>query len=272
MIDLDLSGRRAIVTGASLGIGAAVVRLLADHGATVSFCARGEAAVAELAGYRPAGSAAAGTRASGAVRGYVADMGDATSTERFLDAVEADTGPADILVNNVGASPSRNFLYMRDEDWEQLHQLNLMSAVRCTRRCLPAMRAQQWGRVIMIATSGAVYPNAALIDYAATKAAMIATAKALAGKYGGDGVLVNTILPGLIHTSMWDRAASEIADASGGATSAADVIERNGRGVPVGRYGTPEEVAAAVVFLASNAASYVNGVALAVDGGSGGHV
>ena len=134
------------------------------------------------------------------------------------------------------------------------------------------MRAQQWGRVIMIATSGAVYPNAALIDYAATKAAMIATAKALAGKYGGDGVLVNTILPGLIHTSMWDRAAGEIAAASGGATTAADVIERNGRGVPVGRYGTPEEVAAAVVFLASNAASYVNGVALAVDGGSGGHV
>ena len=264
MIDLDLSGRRAVVTGASLGIGAASVRLLADHGATVSFCARGEEAVAELAGYQPT--------TSGSVRGYVADMGDAASTERFLDAVEADSGPADILVNNVGASPSRNFLYMSDDDWEQLHQLNLMSAVRCTRRCLPAMRAQQWGRVIMIATSGALYPNAALIDYAATKAAMIATAKALAGKYGGDGVLVNTILPGLIHTSMWDRAAGEIAAASGGSTSAADVIERNGRGVPVGRYGTPEEVAAAVVFLASNAASYINGVALSVDGGSGGHV
>jgi NAD(P)-dependent dehydrogenase (short-subunit alcohol dehydrogenase family) len=271
MIDLDLSGRRAIVTGASLGIGAATVRLLADHGATVSFCARGDDAVAELAAYRPAPSGPR-TGSPGSVHGYVADMSDAASTEGFLDAVEADIGPADILVNNVGASPSRNFLYMSDDDWEQLHQLNLMSAVRCTRRCLPAMRKAGWGRVIMIATSGALYPNAALIDYAATKAAMIATAKALAGKYGSDGVLVNTILPGLIHTPMWDRAAGEIAAASGSGTTAAEIIERNGRGVPVGRYGAPEEVAAAVVFLASTAASYVNGVALAVDGGSGSHV
>jgi 3-oxoacyl-[acyl-carrier protein] reductase len=262
VIDLDLSGRRAIVTGASLGIGAAVVRVLADHGATVAFCARGEDGVRELAGYTPA--------SSGSVHGFVADMGDAAATTAFLDRVEADVGAADILVNNVGASPSRNFLYMSDEDWEQLHQLNLMSAVRCTRRCLPAMRKQRWGRVVMIATSGAVYPTAALIDYAATKAAMIAMAKALAGKYGGDGVLVNTILPGLIHTAMWDRAAAEIAAASG--TTAEDVLTRNGRGVPVGRYGTSEEVAAAVVFLCSNAASYINGITFAVDGGAGDHV
>jgi NAD(P)-dependent dehydrogenase (short-subunit alcohol dehydrogenase family) len=132
------------------------------------------------------------------------------------------------------------------------------------------MRKQKWGRVVMIATSGALYPNAALIDYAATKAAMIATAKALAGKYGADGILVNTILPGLIHTPMWDRAAGEIAAAS--SMTATEVLERNGRGVPVGRYGTAEEVAAAVVFLCTDAASYINGVALAVDGGSGGHV
>ncbi len=262
MIDLDLSGRRAVVTGASLGIGAAVVRLLADHGATVAFCARGEQAVQDLAAYRPA--------SPGSVHGFVADMADAASTNAFLDACEAQIGPADILVNNVGSSPSRNFLYMTDEDWEQLHQLNLLSAVRCTRRLLPAMRKQRWGRVVMIATSGAVYPNAALIDYAATKAAMIATGKALAGKYGGDGVLVNSILPGLIHTAMWDRAAGEIAAAAG--TTAEAILERNGKGVPVGRYGTSEEVAAAVVFLCSNAASYINGVALAVDGGSGGHV
>jgi 3-oxoacyl-[acyl-carrier protein] reductase len=261
MIDLDLSGRRAIVTGASQGIGAAAVRLLAEHGAEVAFCARGEAGVRDLA-------AAAG--GGGRVVGYTADLADAASTNEFLDSVERDLGPVDILVNNVGASPSRNFLYMSDEDWEELHQLNLMSAVRCTRRCLPAMRKQGWGRIIMVATSGAIYPNAALIDYAATKAAMIATAKALAGKYGGDGVLVNTILPGLIHTAMWDRAAGEIAEASGG--TAEEVLARNSKGVPVGRYGTAEEVAAAIVFLCSNAASYINGVALSVDGGSGGHV
>jgi NAD(P)-dependent dehydrogenase (short-subunit alcohol dehydrogenase family) len=262
MLDLDLTGRRAIVTGASQGIGAAAVRALADQGATVAFCARGGDAVRELAAYRPA--------SAGSIRGYVADMGDAASTSGFLDAVEADIGSADILVNNVGASPSRNFLYMSDDEWEQLHQLNLMSAVRCTRRCLPAMRKQKWGRVVMIATSGARYPNASLIDYAATKSAMIATGKALAGKYGADGVLVNSILPGLIHTAMWDRAAGEIAEASG--TTPEEVLARNSKGVPVGRYGTSEEVAAAIVFLCSNAASYINGVALAVDGGSGTHV
>ena len=262
MIDLDLTGRRAIVTGASLGIGAAAVRLLADHGATVAFCARGEEAVQELAAYRPDGA--------GSVRGYVADMADPASVGSFLAAVDGDLGPADILVNNVGASPSRNFLYMTDDDWESLHQLNLMSAVRCTRHCLPAMRKQRWGRVIMVATAGAVYPNAALIDYAATKAAMIATGKALAGKYGADGVLVNSVLPGLIHTAMWDRAAGEVAAAAGG--TAQDVLDRNAKGVPVGRYGTADEVAAAIVFLCSEAASYINGIALTVDGGSGGHV
>lgn len=262
MLDLDLSGKTAIVTGASKGIGAAAVRLLADHGARVAFCARGADAIAELDAYEPEGA--------GSVHGYGADLADAAATTAFLDTVERDLGPTDILVNNVGASPSRNFLYMSDEDWEQLHQLNLMSAVRCTRRCLPHMREQGWGRVVMIATGGAFYPNAALIDYAATKAAMVATAKALAGKYGRDGVLVNSILPGLIHTDMWERAAGELAEATDSTVEA--IIERNGKGVPVGRYGTSEEVANAIVFLCSNAASYVNGVALAVDGGSGGHI
>lgn len=257
-INLDLTGRKAIVTGASKGIGAATVRLLADHGASVAFCARGADAVDELASY------------SEQIHGYVADMADADSTTNFLAAVDRDLGAADILVNNVGASPSRNFLYMSDQDWEDLHQLNLMSAVRCTRHVLPAMREQKWGRVVMISTTGALYPGAALIDYAATKAAMIATGKALAGKYGRDGVLVNTVLPGLIHTPMWDRAAGEVADATG--RTAEDVMAANSKGVPVGRYGTPDEVATAVVFLCSEAASYINGHALHVDGGSSGHI
>lgn len=261
MIDLDLTGKRAVVTGASKGIGAAAVRLLADHGAQVAFCARGQDAVDEVAAY----SSGAGT-----VHGYTADMGDAESTEAFLDAVIADQGGADILINNVGASPSRNFLYMSDEDWESLHQLNLMSAVRCTRRLLPRMRENNWGRVIMVSTSGAIYPGAALIDYAATKAAMIATGKALAGKYGRDGVLVNSILPGLIRTPMWDRAAGEIAQSQD--VDPEEIFARNSKGVPVGRYGTADEVANAIVFLCSDAASYINGIALSVDGGSGGHV
>ena len=262
MLDTDLSGRRAVVTGASIGIGAATVTMLADHGADVVFCARGQEAVEQLAAYRPAAG-------QGSVHGVVADMGRAESVAEFLAEVDR-RGTVDILVNNVGASPSRNFLYMTDQDWEDLHQLNLLSAVRCTRHLLPAMRAQRWGRVVMIASGAARYPGAALIDYAATKAAMVATAKALAGKYGADNVLVNSVLPGLIHTEMWNRAADEVAEATGATRD--EIIERNGRTVPVGRYGTAEEVAAMIVFLCTEAASYVNGVSVAVDGGSGGHV
>ena len=263
MLDLDLTGRTAIVTGASLGIGAAAVQALADQGATVAFCARGSDAVEALAAYAPPSG-------SGGVRGYVADMANASGVESFLDAAEAECGPADILVNNVGASPSRNFLYMSDEDWEALFQVNLMSAVRCSRRCVPAMRKKKWGRIVMVATPGAMYPEAPLIDYAATKAGMIATGKALAAKYGPDGVLVNSILPGLIHTSMWNRAADEIAEASGGTRES--VMAKNSEAVPIGRYGTAEEVAAVIAFLCSPAAGYVTGTAIYVDGGMNRHI
>ena len=263
MLDMDLSGRVALVTGASKGIGNASVRLLADHGATVAFCARGTEAVDELSAYAPASG-------SGSVRGYVADMADASSTRGLLEAASEEVGRVDVLVNNVGASPSRNFLYMSDDDWVDLHQLNLMSAVRCTRYCLPHMRRQKWGRIIMIATGAAFSPNAALIDYAATKAAMVATAKALAGKYGADNVLTNTVIPGLIRTDMWERAAAEIAEAND--TDAEAIFARNSTGVPQGRYGTAEEVAAGVVFLASNAANYINGSCLTIDGGASSHV
>ncbi|MDA3041011.1 MAG: SDR family oxidoreductase [Actinomycetota bacterium] len=263
MMDLDLTGRRAVVTGASIGIGAATVEMLADHGASVAFCARNPDAVELLSAYRPASE-------HGSVSGYVADMSDRDSVQSFLHAVDSHGGPADILVNNVGASPSRNFLYMTDEDWESLHRLNLLSAVRCTRHWLPAMRAQRWGRVVMIASGAAMYPGAALIDYAATKAAMLATGKALAGKYGADNVLVNSVLPGLIHTAMWDRAAAEVGAASG--LTGDEIIARNGQSVPVGRYGRAEEVASVITFLCSPAASYVNGATIIVDGGQGGHV
>ncbi|MEM7019094.1 MAG: SDR family oxidoreductase [Pseudomonadota bacterium] len=262
MLNFDLSGRRAVVTGASVGIGAACVRMLADHGANVVFCARGEGNVNSLAAYQPESSA-------GSVEGYQADMGDAASTNVFLDKVDAG-GQVDILINNVGASPSRNFLYMTDEDWESLFSLNLLSAVRCTRRFLPAMRKQKWGRVIMIASAAAKSPGAALIDYGASKAAMVATSKALSGKYGSDNVLFNSILPGLIHTAMWERAADEIAEASGGTREG--VLANNSKNVPVGRYGTSEEVASVVTFLCTEAASFVNGTAIDVDGGQNRHI
>ena len=260
MMDLDLQGKRAVVTGASLGIGEAVVKMLAEHGADVSFCARNPEAVNTLSSFDPA---------NGSIKGFVADMGNKESTDSFIGSVQED-GPVDILVNNVGASPSRNFLYMTDEDWQELHELNLLSAVRCTRAFLPNMREKKWGRVIMVSSAAGKYPNAALIDYGTTKAAMISMSKSLAKKYGSDGVLVNSILPGLIHTAMWERAATEIAEATGG--NMEDVIRNNGSSVPVGRYGTSEEVASLITFLCTNAASYISGTSIEVDGGQSGHI
>ena len=255
----DFAGHRAVVTGAGAGIGAEVVRVLAAGGCDVAFCARSSDAIAGLAAELES--------APGRVFPFVADMADGDDVTRFCDELEQQLGQPDILVNNVGASPSRNFLYMSDEDWEELLRLNLLSAVRCTRRFLPAMRSNRWGRVIMVATAAAKYPGAALIDYAASKAAMVATSTALARKYGADGVLVNAVLPGRIRTPMWERAAAEIAGADGDVEA---VFQARSRDIPVGRFGTAAEIANVVAVLASDLASYVNGAAIDIDGGLGG--
>lgn len=254
--------RVALVTGGTRGIGAAAVRQLAASGLAVAFSARDSDSVAALESeVRDDGACALGVPA---------DMADASQVEAFLERAGAELGPADILVNNVGQSPSRNFQRMTDSDWLGLLELNLMAAVRCTRAVLPGMRKRGWGRIVMVSSLAAKHPDAVLVDYAAAKAALVATAKALARRYGRDGVLVNSVLPGLIHTPMWERAAGEIAESRGGSPD--EVMATMAKNVPVGRYGTADEVAAVVVFLCSDAASYVNGAAIDVDGGMSTHV
>ena len=226
---IDLSGRVAVVTGASEGIGAATVEALAAHGANVAFCARRDERAVRLADELAS--------LPGKVRPYVADMAGAGSGEQFLDAVTADLGDVDILVNNVGGSPSRNFLHMSDEDWSGLFELNVMSAVRCTRRLLPAMRKQKCGRVVMVATAGAKYPSPALIDYAASNAALIATASALSKKYGPDGILVNSVLPGPNRTPIWERTAADVAEATNSDAESVFAARSASVPVPLRRYG-----------------------------------
>tara|TARA_Y100000590_G_scaffold450822_1_gene591154 strand:+ start:13 stop:801 length:789 start_codon:yes stop_codon:yes gene_type:complete len=262
MLDLKLTGKVAVVTGGSLGIGEAAVKMLSDHGAQVFFCARNKDAINKLVEYKPDSK-------HGSITGIISDMNDKSSTNDFIESIKSE-GDVDILVNNVGASPSRNFLYMSDEDWQSLHELNLLSAVRCTRAFLPGMRTKKWGRIVMVSSSAGKYPSAALVDYGATKAAMISIGKSLAKKYGRDGVLTNSVLPGLIHTAMWDRAAGEIAKSI--ESTAKEVIAKNGQSVPIGRYGTSEEVASLIVFLCSDSASYINGAAIEVDGGQSSHI
>jgi NAD(P)-dependent dehydrogenase (short-subunit alcohol dehydrogenase family) len=258
----SLEGRTAIVTGASRGIGAAVVRALAACGAAVGFSARDTSAIEAVADQ---------VRSVGArIVGVAADMAERDSVASFVKRVEEELGPVDILVNNVGASPSRNFLRTSDEEWLALLELNLLAAIRCTRVVLPGMRERGWGRVVMISSLAAKHPDASLIDYAAAKAGLVSVGKALARRYGRDGVLVNSVLPGLIHTPMWDRAAAEIAAARDDTPSG--VLAAMAQQVPLGRYGAPEEVASVVTFLVSDHASYLNGVAIDVDGGLSSHV
>jgi NAD(P)-dependent dehydrogenase (short-subunit alcohol dehydrogenase family) len=258
-MELAIAGKVAVVTAASKGIGAATALALAREGATVACCARGAEALADL-------EAAAGGLA-GRVRTWSVDLTEDGAVDRFFDQVEAEVGPADILVNNFGASPSRNFLYMSAEDWTSGLNVNLMVAVRATQRALPEMRRRRFGRVVMVASGAGKYPTAPLIDYAAAKAALVALSTALARKYGADGVLVNAVLPGLIRTAMWERTAAELAESGGGSVD--QVFAERSTRVPVGRYGTAEEVADLIVFLASERASYVNGAAIDVDGGMG---
>jgi len=262
-MSLDLTGHRAVVSGASVGIGAETVRVLAGHGADVAFCARTASAVDSLA--------AALDDAPGTVRGYVADMADADAVAGFCDEVEAELGAPDIVVNNVGASPSRNFLHMADDEWLSLFELNVMAAVRLTRRFLPAMRKAGWGRVVMMNTAAAKYPGAAIIDYSATKGALAVATKALARKYAADGVLINSVAPGRIRTEMWERTAREVADARGLDDVEAVFTERS-TDIPIGRFGRSDEIANVVLFLCSDLATYVAGATIDVDGGLGSYV
>ena len=258
-----LKDKVALITGASRGIGRGIAGIFGKNGCSVAFTYNNNKVMADSLKKEL-------SQLNIKVKSYKSDASNFNDSQKLVDEVLKDFGSLDILVNNVGASPSRNFLYMTDEDWQELHELNLLSAVRCTRAFLPAMRENKWGRVVMISSSAGKYPNAALIDYGATKAAMISISKSLAKKYGSDGVLINSVLPGLIHTAMWERAATEIAEATGGKME--DVIKANGSSVPVGRYGTSEEVASLVTFLCSEAASYISGTSIEVDGGQAGHI
>jgi 3-oxoacyl-[acyl-carrier protein] reductase len=256
---IDLTGKRAVVTGGTRGIGAAIALGLARAGATVAVSGRNPEHHERLLAVEP--------DLASRLRPFTVDMADLQQVDEFITSVEADIGAPDILVNNVGASPSRNFLRTSSDEWSELFRLNLLAAMHCTRRVLPSMRQQRWGRVVMVASLAAKYPEVVLIDYAASKAAMIAAGKALARKYAGDNVLINSILPGLIHTPMWDRAAGEIATAKHSTPD--EVFTDISRRVPLGRYGTAEEVADLALFLCSEHANYIAGASVVIDGGLG---
>ncbi len=242
---IDLSGRVALVTGASRGIGRAIAAKLAAQGATVVGAARERNA---------AGTVDEITAAGGKAEVASADVGDAAAIEALVTATLDRHGRIDILVNNAGIAKDQLLLRMKREDWDAVIATNLTAAFALTQAVLKPMIRQRSGRVICISSVVGQSGNAGQANYAASKAGLIGFAKSVAQEVASRNITVNVVAPGLIETDM-TRAMSE--DARG------EWALR----IPLKRLGTPDDVAAAVCFLASHEASYITGQVLAVNGG-----
>lgn len=239
----ELTGKKALVTGASGGIGAAIAIALHRQGATVALSGTRVKPLEDLA-------AVLGERVA-VVPGNLADAAD---TEKLAKDAEAALGGVDILVNNAGLTRDQLALRMKDDDWQTVLDVNLTAAFRLSRAALRGMMKRRWGRIIGITSIVGVTGNPGQANYAASKAGMIGMSKALAAEVASRNVTVNCIAPGFITSAMTE-------------VLPAEQKERLLAGIPAGRMGEADEIAAAAVYLASNEAAYVTGQTLHVNGG-----
>lgn len=266
-MDLQLQGKTALVTGSGKGIGAAIAETLAREGATVVVHGRDRTHTDRVA--------AAINAQGGRAHAVYGDLTRDDDVDQLLDAARRLAGPPDILVNNAGGSgPAKeSWADAAAATWAAAYDRNVLAAVRVTTRVLPAMRSRGWGRVINISSLAATLAPASGPDYAACKAAINAMTASLAKDVAADGITVNAISPGTIHSSTLEARFREAAAAHGLAAPDAPwedvehaVLPRFAR-VPVGRVGRLDEIAAAAAFLASPVAGYITGTNLRIDGG-----
>ena len=241
-MELGIDGKVALVTGASKGLGLGVARALAQEGATVAISSR---------------SSEQSDRADSTIgaRGFVHDAADVDAAPALVRRVQEDLGPLDILVSNSGGPPaSPDALSFTLEQWRDAYRLLLLGAISLIEAVLPGMRERKWGRVVSLSSSVVREPSPMLVLSASHRAGLLAALKTIAGQVAGDGVTINSLLPGVIAT---DRARE----------LGADSPERIGQ-IPARRLGTVEEFAATAAFLCSEHAGYITGTTLLVDGGA----
>ena len=241
-----LKDKVAIVTGASRGIGEAIARKFCQQGADVMLCSRSAESVTTIA---ESLSAEAGNAKS-----TQADISNKADVEALVDLTVKEFDRVDILVNNAGITRDALFMRMKDEDWDAVLQTNLTGTAYCMRAVIRSMMRQRSGRIINISSVVGVAGNAGQANYAASKAGIIGLTKSVAKEAGSRGITVNAITPGFITTDMTQNIPE---------TNQQQMLEM----IPAGSFGTPEDVAETALFLASDAARYITGQAIQVDGG-----
>ena len=254
-MDLGLSGKACIVTGATSGIGAETARLLRAEGADVLLVARDQARLDAAV-------------ADGGVA-CAADVTDPGAAARIVAACESAFGRVDVLVNNAGTMPVTPLDELSDEDWQYQWELNVMASLWLMQAVAPGMAGRGWGRIVNVASSAGKRPSLRNAAYAVTKAAQLSLSRVFADQYASKNVLVNAVAPGPTTSELWtgeSGIAAQVAEAAG--TTREQELENAASKIPVGRMGTPEEIAAVVVVLCSEQASNVAGASWSVDGGT----
>lgn len=262
-MDLGLSDKGCAVTGASRGIGRETAKQLCAEGASVLLVARRAEALAAAAG--ECREAATG---NGEVAVLALDVTAPDAGGRLVSAAAERFGKLDVLVNNAGASQRRDLDDVPDADWYAAWELNVMAPLRAMRAAVPGMVERQWGRVVNVSSSSGKRPSAQMPEYSVAKAGELSLSRLFADRYASHGVLVNAICPGPTKSELWMDEGGLLDQSRAGGETREQALRAVGRVRPIGRLAQVAEIAAAIVFLCSERASYVAGSAWSVDGGT----